>query len=392
MKSLTILKKLYSYYYSRLSNIEVPEDLALREIALQPWGSKSYKRHLSVSSRDELIRLLAKEAPRHAYYSSARYHNPAAPDMDAKGWISADIVFDIDADHLDYCRDKIIRISTAEGEETITPRECIQYAGFLVENLVDILTEELGFEANRIRIEFSGHRGYHVIVQLPLDDPWSKSDSQVRRELVNYIKAIDALWDNIMSKEVKVISKGRAKRRLKPLIPTLTSPGLRGRVARIAYKILLFKGEKRVAQLLKEKNLTYNYLKTVEDGDLVLTALEKAREIAGIDVDEQVTVDVKRLIRIPGSLNGKTSLPVKTMKSISELATFAPTVELSPFKDFDRLKVKYLTDTPRLEVLDEVISPAKKGEQRRLQAPIALYLASKRIVDIIEDPLEGSSY
>ena len=39
-------------------------------------------------------------APAHAFFSTAYYDDPAAPTMGAKGWAGADLIFDLDADHM----------------------------------------------------------------------------------------------------------------------------------------------------------------------------------------------------------------------------------------------------------------------------------------------------
>ncbi len=50
--------------------------------------------------------MLAETVPSDVYHSCAYYENPDF-DMDKKGWIGADLVFDIDADHIPTTCNKI---------------------------------------------------------------------------------------------------------------------------------------------------------------------------------------------------------------------------------------------------------------------------------------------
>jgi len=57
-------------------------------------------RHQSLYDLGDVDTFFADNAPRHAYFSAARYDDPGASTMSQKGWRSADLVFDLDADHL----------------------------------------------------------------------------------------------------------------------------------------------------------------------------------------------------------------------------------------------------------------------------------------------------
>jgi len=61
-------------------------------------------RHQSLYDLGDVDTFFADNAPRHAYFSAARYDDPGASTMSQKGWRSADLVFDLDADHLPWRR------------------------------------------------------------------------------------------------------------------------------------------------------------------------------------------------------------------------------------------------------------------------------------------------
>ena len=345
--TLSLLESLTREYY-REARLWLPEDFPLREFAVQTWRSSSYIRHLAFSSESQLRRFVVERAPRHLYYSSARYDQPAERDMDAKGWRSADIVFDIDADHIPWCeRDTVIVEEPSLGvRASFTPSKCIREAAIQALLLHDVLVNELGFSRSQITIEFSGHRGFHVVVQTGVDDVWGTSDSEVRRELVNYVKA-QGLVDDALQPALPPARKRRAV----PLPPSPADPGLRGRLAR--FKSIL--------------------------GRIYGDASEaRAREMLGVVVDEQVTVDTKRLLRVPGSLNGKTMLAVVKVRRVEELESFEVSDALSPFGDRGHVRVVALVDTPVVEVLGHRLK-LRRGTRMKLPAPLALYLMAKGV-------------
>src|SRR6056297_2083024 len=87
----------------RRVDLSPPPDPEAREWGYIPWtsGSTRMVRHQSLLELGEVGDFLRRERPRHVYFSAGRYDDPGADDMDAKGWRGADLVFDIDADHLD---------------------------------------------------------------------------------------------------------------------------------------------------------------------------------------------------------------------------------------------------------------------------------------------------
>jgi len=56
-------------------------------------------RHKGFRNVDALRSFLKTVVPSDVYYSSAYYERPEE-DMRGKGWLGADLIFDIDADHI----------------------------------------------------------------------------------------------------------------------------------------------------------------------------------------------------------------------------------------------------------------------------------------------------
>ncbi len=372
---IVFMERLFREYYSS-AEIYVPSDYRLREYAANLWGQKTYIRHMSFDNPSRIKKFLAEKGPRHFYYSSARYMYPEEKSMDNKGWLSADLVFDIDADHLPGCGEKVVKVESVFGEESFLPETCIRRAGFEAIKLVDVLVAELGFDKRGIRLEFSGHRGFHVVVEDK--DEWGQSGSEVRRELVNYLKAVDLLDETLYPP--LPLRRGRGSGAT-PLPPLLSSPGLRGRLARLAVALARREG----IDLVRVARAPEAYLAASrEERAKYHKYLEKAREELGVEVDEQVTVDTKRLIRPAGSLHGKTGLRVEIL-DFRRVEDYTLTEETSPFHRLGGLRVRAYTDTPVIEVLGNRLR-LRKGTVYRLPGGVAVYLLAKGIV-VPHEPL-----
>jgi DNA primase small subunit len=166
------LKKRFDDYY-QASSLSLPYDFKRRE-----WGFIFFdelpevvmRRHKAFSSEGETFDYLRGMVPAHVYYSAAYYEFPGAPNMKEKHWQGADLIFDLDADHL--------------------PQKARSYAEMLANvkdetgKLLDFLLDDFGFSENNINIAFSGGRGYHIHVR---DPKVLTLESAERREIVDYL-------------------------------------------------------------------------------------------------------------------------------------------------------------------------------------------------------------
>ncbi|MGA7650502.1 MAG: DNA primase small subunit domain-containing protein, partial [Thermoplasmata archaeon] len=165
-------RRQFARYYDT-APIAPPYRLARREFAAFPFTSETMmRRHATLRTTEEFLRFLRRETPRHVYYSSAYYRRPAEPTMSAKEWLGADLIFDLDSDHL-------------------RGAEALDYAGQLelvktrlVALVDDFLLGDFGIDPASTSFVFSGGRGYHVHVR---DDRFQPLTSPERRELVDYV-------------------------------------------------------------------------------------------------------------------------------------------------------------------------------------------------------------
>ncbi len=174
-RTKSYLRKRFGDYY-QTSELPLPHDFKRRE-----WGFIFFdelpevvmRRHKAFSSEGEAIEYLRGMVPAHVYHSAAYYQFPGAGTMKEKKWEGADLIFDLDADHL--------------------PQKAKSYAGMLANvkgetgKLLDFLLEDFGFDEENIRVAFSGGRGYHIHVH---DPRVLTLESAERREIVDYIGGV----------------------------------------------------------------------------------------------------------------------------------------------------------------------------------------------------------
>ena len=342
--------------YYRSVRLPLPPDADAREWGHIPFtaGGTTMVRHRSLLEMGDLGDFLGREPPRHVYFSAARYDDPGAGSMDEKGWQGADLVFDLDADHL----------------PAVDP-ETSSYAGRLTAckdallRLLDLLEADFGFAPGDMRVVFSGGRGYHVHVRT--SDVRDLS-SAARREIVDYVRAVDLDFDGLVTtrsvegttRRVLRTDGGwgrRVHRRLVAVAGELRGTDRADALARL--QDLEGIGEARAETILNaiERNPKAVEAGNLEAGGPGMRALVEslAHEVVAAEtvaVDEPVTTDVNRLIRLPGSLHGGTGFVVRPIER-DAVEAFDPFVDAVP----DRFTGREI----RIEVTDPGEEPVVVG-------------------------------
>ena len=192
------------FYEAHADKVRVPERLNQRELGYVSFKGVM-KRHMCFTNAEEMRIFIRRAVPLHVYRSSAYYMHPAAPTGD-KEWLGADLVFDIDADHLETgCRRKhdfniCQRCGEAQPLDVDACRcgnklstiswvcgECVAEARRELLKLLTILEDDFGLSKDDFTIQFSGNRGYHLIVS---NQEILELDSRFRQELVNYVMGV----------------------------------------------------------------------------------------------------------------------------------------------------------------------------------------------------------
>lgn len=388
-ESLEFLKNRFREYYVT-SRIELPDRFARREYAFVFFGGRGMMRHLGFDKKTTFSNFLKEKNPQHVYYSSAYYQKPDAPRMQEKIWMGAELIFDLDSDHLD----------DAEKMSYDHQLKLVKKEFYKLVN--DFLLNDFGFDEKKLDLYFSGGRGYHCHVKDPCV---FDMDSNERREIVDYITG-RYLKDSLVFHEMATGRK-RYGHRVYPSGKTLKmpkpdEPGWRGRISRGIIDIIdEIKKSKYPIEKLKDygvneadaekllTDLSEERIKRIREGNLDQTktirkfflnnALRKtAVSMSAGETDEPVTCDVKRLIRLPGSLHGKTGFKVVRI-SVDGLKDFDPLRDAVVLSD-DPVHVE-LNQQVSIKMKDEKFN-LKKGEQ---EVPIylAVFLIGKKMANII---------
>ncbi|MDD5778629.1 MAG: DNA primase catalytic subunit PriS [Candidatus Thermoplasmatota archaeon] len=334
----TWLQEQFRRYYTR-PRIRFPDRFPRREYALVPFEEQHMQRHLAVKTREDLQSLLERRVPAHIYYSSAYYETPDAPTMAEKGWMGADLIFDLDADHL-------------PGAGGMSYPEMLAAVKQEMIKLLDFLQEDFGFEEADLAVYFSGGRGYHCHVT---DARVQTLGSQERREIVDYITG-RGLDTQSLLQEKTVYRQGNITQTSLEM-PLPDEPGWRGKISREIIRffqsLLDAPEEEALQQLTQFEGIGPKTARTIYQG-LTPQRIQRMRqgkfdqfpyikkmaphlirrsavELRG-EPDEPVTADVKRLIRLPGSLHGKTGLRVEHVP-LGYIDQFDPLVDAVVFDD-----------------------------------------------------------
>lgn len=329
-----LVSKFRGYYLE--SSLDAPPSLASREWGFLFFDDSGMRRHKSFFSQGELIDYVRAMVPRHVYHSAAYYQRPGAPTMKEKLWQGADLIFDLDADHLRNAPKSYSEMLELVKKETL--------------KLLGFLTADFGFSENMISIAFSGGRGYHIHIRDPRVFTLMGDE---RREIVDYLTGRGLDIDKLMFKVV--ISGDVGDQNVRALrCPTEKSPGWGGRfneaIVRFAEEIRNMNEKAAVKKLTGIKGIgdaraIEFYTRIISDrvlNDIRSGNLDSLKNVQGIwryvinnyladqfvevlggETDEPVTADVRRLIRCPGSLHGGSGMRV-TPLTLRDLEDFDP--------------------------------------------------------------------
>jgi len=386
IKTRDFLKGKFQEYY-RNADITLPPRFTAREWGFLSWEGGIMNRHQKFRSVNEVKKYLIKAAPAHSYHSVAYYKDPGKNTMIDKEWMGADLIFDLDADHLPEMEE------VKKGK--IPFSKLMDYIREQTYRLVvDVLLGDFGLNENDLLITFSGGRGYHVHVRTPevLTLP-----SGARREIADYLtgKGLDLnkiLIDAGYTKEYPIRGKGVERKNIGvEKLPKKESKGWQGIITRYIHQTLdnlrkLDKEErKNNMEKLGLKNITFNSKNTNEEIFNKMPKAPKKRLVrialkeTAIHPDEPVTGDIHRLIRLPGSLHGGSGLKVAVMDS-TKLETFDPMKEATAFGD-DLVKVRSIVNHP--VIMGDGLAKLKPNSVVELPEKVAIYFMARKWAHLV---------
>jgi DNA primase small subunit len=309
--------------YYRTSPLWSPPRVKSREWMFIPFGGAPPLRHKSFSGVEQVRTFLSERAMHSVFYSTAYWKRPFEMKMADKLWQGADLIFDLDGDHLPGVTDK----------DFPGMLEVIHEQAWSLWN--DFLEPEFGFKEEHLQVTFSGHRGFHLHYR---DPALFHLDSEARRELVSHIRGegvdvkgglaryhddgaqgwtkrirngMDDMIHTLSGISNKTGSSSEDLKRLETGLQSLldregqSSQRTADSIRKLADVVNHHDRVQRLKagrfELLgKYQSLFLNLLKS--DTSVVLGS-------AG-ETDEVVTIDVRRQIRWPTSLHGKSGMRV----------------------------------------------------------------------------------
>ena len=311
------------FYFEHFDLIHVPENPNQREFGFQKFNA-GMKRHISLKTDKDLHLLLMQNTPSDVYCSNARYSFPNLP-MSEKDWQDADLIFDIDIKdlHLDgrneHCCIKCSNCSEisplmpncpkCESNKfstiALTCKLCIKAVKEEVRKLNEILINDLSIDRNDVKIFFSGNEGFHLHVN---NTSYQNLGSKERAELTDYIMFRGMIPETLGFKKFNPE---------KSSFPDFDESGWRGRVAKQLY-VTKSKKSGSIKQIISSGYTDFQ------------KRLEKIKDQIGIKIDPNVTVDIHRIFRLPGSINSKSGL-AKVL--VDDLEKFDPYTDACFFND-----------------------------------------------------------
>jgi len=356
-----LLQKKFVEYYRR-AKPPLPLDYAQREYGFG-FETKIDYRHKAFKSRRDFDAFFEAQAPLYASHSCAVYRTPDARPMERKGWEGADLVFDFDAPRLDAGH-----YESREHNALLCPR-CLETVLADSRQLMEeFLFADFGFSKKETILVYSGNKGYHVHVR---SNALRELRQDERRELLEFV--------NGPKKDLLVRSKDERHAVLRG--PTAESKGWHKKFYCEAEAAL---ADPKAAGFSKPKTAKIEADRKWATAALAkgnwgfLPDLEKVWERVWLETkrkhalnpDAQVTLDLARLIRLPGSLHGGTG--------------FAAAIVDRP--DFDPLKHALAFSMKRTEAVrtSDAFIVELGGEARTVKAgenevpeAVAVLLAAK---------------
>ncbi len=283
------------YYRREWSSKKMPdflvETIENREFGFDHTGDGPSDRKNVFQDVRDLEDYVKATAPYAMFSSVALYEEP----REMAGWLGAELVFDIDAKDL-----PLRRCQSLHPSGQVCPI-CLEDAKELARDTLIVLKEDFGFQ--NVHAVYSG-RGYHIRV---LDEWALRLDGKAREKILAYISSAEEItFEDIQGRKIMLSSGyfrvfrlrfGYFLRRVSE--NHLLNIGLNKAQAR---KILenreqIYDGFVRRALLTSfPRGIGYRTL-------LKLFALSSTFSKAYFD--GRVTVDVKRILRVPSSLHSK---------------------------------------------------------------------------------------
>lgn len=293
----------------------VLNSLTSREFGFDHMGQGPNDRYKTFQDALRLKRFIKAKQPFASYCSVAFYNTP----QQRKGWKKSELVFDVDA--------KDVPIRTCDCNEGEVCDKCLNQAKEIVLMIKDVLKGEMGLK--NINMVYSG-RGYHVRV---LDENIMEASSELRGQIVQYVVGAkepdltNALGFNNL--QHFIIPYGYSKNFTKWSKYTILHLNEKSKLDNVNKKLL--------KDVLKFRHFLEEDQWGLFRGNIGPRRFDKVMSaVARINMnitDTKVSIDLKRILRLPSTLHSKVSMKSTLIKDIE---TFDPFDEAVPKFVYER--------------------------------------------------------
>ncbi|MEM2875178.1 MAG: DNA primase catalytic subunit PriS [Candidatus Hadarchaeales archaeon] len=288
------------FYEEEWNAGEIPEfllqTLHTREFGFDMDGTGPSHRYNQFRSARELEGFLRRWAPYSAYASVAMYGRPSA----REGWMKAELALDIDA--------KDLPIKTCNCPQGKVCETCIDDARKIAIEFAETLREDL--DLNGVYFVYSG-RGFHIRIS---DERAMELEQSERGHIVEYVTGGVVPSDLAIALGYSRVFRERAARTLGRLGPEDLA---RGGIKRNVAMRLLAERDRAVSSMRSGRIEEISGIEGVGEKTL-MRLLELLARINMQCTDGKVTVDTKRILRLPSSLHSGVSMKCVAVRDIEK--------------------------------------------------------------------------
>lgn len=317
-------KAIREYYdnefsFDSMKKVIDTSDFKNREFGFQLLDGK-FIRNISFQNLASLKEFFLNKTPIAAYIGAVFDNPPSRKNPIATlNWVRREFVFDLDLDEWDH-----VRTCGCKGANEMCAI-CWNLVLIASKFIDETLHEDFGY--NTVKWIFSGRRGVHAWV---IDEKASYFDVEQRSAIVDYMTVL----------------KGHEQ--VERALPLPKSTILKRRILNIIVNSWLLNAtEEELIKLDISKMKAKKLIKLREGGDSLLKELStyakntKEKDnfftdaiilLNGPRIDKKVSIDLRRVLRMPGSLHGKSGKRVIFFESLADLLKFDPLVEKSYFQ------------------------------------------------------------
>ena len=292
----------------------VLDSLTSREFGFDHFGQGPNDRYKTFQDPLRLKRFIKAKQPFAAYCSVAFYNNP----NQRKGWQKSELVFDVDA--------KDVPIRTCDCKEGQVCDKCLHQAKEIVLMIKDVLKGEMGLK--NINMIYSG-RGYHVRI---LDENIMEASSELRGQIVQYV--IGAKEPDLTNSlgftnlQPFIIPYGYSKNFTKWSKYTILHLTKNSKLDNVNKKLL--------NDVLKHRHVLEDNAWGAFRSKIGPIRYNKVLSaVARINMnitDTKVSIDLKRILRLPSTLHSKVSMKSTLIKNIETFDPFDDAVPKFVYK------------------------------------------------------------